>query len=166
LGMELVVDLGIATFISNDEANHRLVLFNSDKFQGENTEDRVGIHHWSFQFAEVEGLVANYKRLKAEGIEPNWVVNHGPTTSFYYADPDGNQVEMQIDNFGSDAGSKAFMQGPGFTGNPMGSDIDPDKLVAAFEAGASRQDLHARSYAGEFVPDGAVVGLGPGLREI
>jgi len=27
------------------------------------------------------------------------IVNHRPTTSMYYRDPDGNRVELQIDNF-------------------------------------------------------------------
>jgi catechol 2,3-dioxygenase len=166
LGLKLVVDLGFATFLSNDAANHRLVLFSSDRFVGEAEEARVGLHHWSFQFDEPAGLAASYRRLAAEGIRPNWVVNHGPTTSFYYADPDGNQVEMQLDNFGNDAASTAFMQGPGFSGNPMGADIDPDQFVAAVDEGATREQLHERSYAGEFLPADKVAGLGPGLSSV
>jgi catechol-2,3-dioxygenase len=36
--------------------------------------------------------------LKGAGITPFVSVNHGLTTSFYYRDPDGNGVELQIDN--------------------------------------------------------------------
>src|SRR6478752_3355358 len=32
-------------------------------------------------------------------IQPHVPVQHRPTTSIYYLDPDGNMVELQIDNF-------------------------------------------------------------------
>jgi catechol-2,3-dioxygenase len=32
-------------------------------------------------------------------IEPVIPVDHGPTTSFYYEDPDRNSVELFVDNF-------------------------------------------------------------------
>ena len=36
--------------------------------------------------------------LEEVGIQPHVPVQHGPTTSLYYRDPDGNMVELQIDN--------------------------------------------------------------------
>jgi hypothetical protein len=74
--------------------------------------------------------------------------------SFYYADPDGNSVELQFDEFGDWAESKAFMQTDTFAANPIGIPIDPDEIVAAREQGVSPDQLHARAYAGEFTPDG------------
>jgi len=38
---------------------------------------------------------------KANSIEPNWCVYHGLTISMCYADPDGNQMEFQLDAFDS-----------------------------------------------------------------
>jgi hypothetical protein len=32
-------------------------------------------------------------------IRPFYSINHGPTTSLYYTDPDGNRVELLVDNF-------------------------------------------------------------------
>jgi hypothetical protein len=78
--------------------------------------------------------------------------------SFYYADPDGNLVELQVDNFGDTAGSLAFMRGPEFLANPVGTDVDVAKLIAARQAGADLGELHRRAYAGEFIPDGGPVG--------
>jgi catechol-2,3-dioxygenase len=40
-----------------------------------------------------------YTRLKKMRIEPVIPVDHGPTTSFYYEDPDRNSVELFVDNF-------------------------------------------------------------------
>ena len=39
-------------------------------------------------------LVLTYERLKAGGITPFLPLNHGFTTSLYYHDPDGNDVEL------------------------------------------------------------------------
>ena len=50
-------------------------------------------------FADSATCLYTYARLKGDGIEPYWCINHGPTTSLYYKDPDGNQIELQVDNF-------------------------------------------------------------------
>ena len=39
-------------------------------------------------------LLGNYRRLKAVGIMPVWCINHGITTSIYYADHDGTMLEL------------------------------------------------------------------------
>ncbi len=74
------------------------------------------------------------------------------TTSFYYCDPDGNYIELQVDNFGlGPAVSTAFMHTPAFLANLIGVPINPESYVAAWQQGASLQELHERSYTGEFV---------------
>ncbi len=54
----------------------------------------------------------------ARGIEPYWCVHHGLTVSMYYADPDGNQMEFQVDAFESmeEAGEYVYMRGPEMAG--------------------------------------------------
>ena len=50
----------------------------------------------------------------------------------YYRDPDGNSIELQVDNFGPDpAESTAFMHTPVFLANPIGVPIHPERYVAA-----------------------------------
>lgn len=61
-------------------------------------------------------------------------VRHGFTLSLYYADPDGNGLEFQIDLMGERAASE-FMHGPVFARNPGGESFDPDALVAHYESG-------------------------------
>ena len=39
-----------------------------------------------------------------------------------------------------------------FAANPIGVQVDPERMIAARAAGASPQDVHRRAYAGEFDP--------------
>jgi catechol 2,3-dioxygenase len=84
---------------------------------------------------------------------PHSCLDHGLTTSFYYADPDGNNVEMQVDNFGDWAASAEWMRtAPEFVADPIGKFIDPEQIAEARRSGADPQDIHRRGFAGEFAP--------------
>ena len=80
-------------------------------------------------------LLENYAQLKEAGIRPYWCVHHGITVSMYYADPDGNQMEFQVDAMPSNEAANAFMQGPRFAVNPIGVEYDPDAWLARWRAG-------------------------------
>ncbi len=141
-------------WLTNDEANHRLALLVSPQLSDD--PDKLmhnGFHHSAFEYPSMGDLLDTYSRLKALGIEPHASLDHGLTTSFYYEDPDGNSVELQTDNFGSWQESSEWMRtSPQFAANPIGMPVDPDKMVAAHEAGASFAELHERAYRGEFQP--------------
>ena len=153
VGMEVVRTFPSAVFASNDASNHRLSIFTGAEADSERG-GHAGLHHLAFEFGSLEELLGNYVRLKEHGIMPYMTVNHGPTTSFYYVDPDGNDVELQVDNFHDWEKSKHFMcTSDEFGGNPVGSWVDPERLVAAWEAGASADEIHQRGYfTGEFAP--------------
>ena len=51
----------------------------------------------------------SYEQKKARGVVPHWPVNHGISTSMYYTDPDGNEFEMQVNNFDTSEEALAFM---------------------------------------------------------
>ncbi len=104
---------------------------------------QAGVHHVAFTFGSLGDLLGNYVRLKGLGIVPYWCINHGPTTSMYYRDPDGNQVELQIDNYPVEEG-RAWMHSPAFAKNPIGVEFDPDALVARFKAGVPLAELVVR----------------------
>jgi len=70
----------------------------------------------------------------------------------YFVDPDGNSLELQADVFGDWAQSAAFMHTAAFERDPIGTPYDPDRLLAAWKAGASPDELHRRAYGGEFKP--------------
>ena len=66
----------------------------------------------------------------------------------YYRDPDGNQLETQVDNFDTAADAMAFMTGPEFAKNPLGVDFDPEDLCRAVENGEDEQALKKRKDIG------------------
>ncbi len=86
-------------------------------------------------------LLSTYRRLKADGIVPYWCINHGPTTSMYYRDPESNQIELQIDNYEKVEDLNAWMRGTAFSENPLGVEFDPERLIARFESGDPLEEL-------------------------
>ncbi len=140
-------------WLSNDAANHRLALLTAPEDDPLKLQ-HSGLHHIAFEYTLMNDLLDTYVRLKGHGIVPHACLDHGMTMSLYYVDPDGNSVELQYDEFGDWAQSKQWMHtAPEFAANPIGVPVDPDLMVAARDAGASREELHARAYAGEFTPD-------------
>ncbi|HZB93153.1 MAG TPA: VOC family protein [Stellaceae bacterium] len=137
------------SFISYDEEHHRIAFLDpgplSEREPGAGSAAaagrEAGLHHVAFTFASMGDLLDNYMRLQAMGIAPFWCVNHGPTTSMYYRDPDRNQVELQIDNFPTVEEGRAYMETPAFHKNPVGVAFDPEALNARFRAGASLEEL-------------------------
>jgi hypothetical protein len=61
-------------------------------------------------------------------INSVWCTNHGPATSIYYTDPDGNQLECLLENFNSAEDAVAFMDGPEFNENLLVSITAPKSL--------------------------------------
>ena len=104
-----------------------------------------GYDHFAFEYRTMDELVVQtYARLKESGVKPYWCTNHGMTTSMYYADPDGNRVETQVDNFPTKAEGLEYITGPDFARNPVGIDFDPDEMVAKVQGGASYEEMHHR----------------------
>lgn len=143
-----------STWMSNDEANHRIALVEMPGLSvdpGHAHHQRV--QHFAFEFATLEDLLGTYVRLKGLGILPILCTDAGLQTAFYYQDPDGNVVEINVDNFGNPLTSSEYLKNsPEFAANPMGTYVDPDKMVAAYEEGATGWDIHVRAHAGEFKP--------------
>jgi catechol 2,3-dioxygenase len=156
VGSQVTFQFPGGAWLTNDEANHRIALLHSPRLK-EDPEKlaHTGMHHSAFEYDSIDGLLDTYARLKAEGIEPHATLDHGMTTSFYYADPDGNSVELQYDNFGDWEKSKEFMNAsPEFAADPIGKPVDPEKMIEARKAGASLEEIHKRAYAGEWPRQG------------
>ena len=88
---------------------------------------KAGLLHLAYTWDDLAGLVGVYKRVRDElDVRPRTCLRHGPTLSMYYADPDGNQLEFQIDLLEPDAANE-FMRGPAFAANPIGVVFDPSR---------------------------------------
>ena len=153
LGSEDGVSMS-AAFVSNDRANHRMAIFSTPELKADTDKHaHAKLQHVAFEYATIDDLLNTYTRLKGLLIEPVLTADHGPTIAFYYEDPDGNSVELFVDNFGDWDKSREYARtSPDFHKNAMGTFVDPDKLVAARQAGMSFAELHRRAYAGEFPP--------------
>jgi len=145
LGGHVIYENPHLSFVTYDEEHHRVAfadfgaLTPRDPAAGRElmvkATDQPGLHHVAFTFGSMEEFLGNYVRLRDHGIRPFFCVNHGPTTSMYYRDPDGNRIELQIDNFATAEEGQAWMHSPAFDKNPIGVEFDPDQLVKRFEAG-------------------------------
>jgi catechol 2,3-dioxygenase-like lactoylglutathione lyase family enzyme len=102
-----------------------------------------GLEHVSFAYADLGQLLATYRWLKGQGIEPFWTINHGPTISLYYRDPDGNKAELQVDVFNTTAAVNEFLDRE-YPENFMGIIIDPEELIRRYESGVSLEELYHR----------------------
>ena len=50
-------------------------------------------------------------------------------------DPDHNQLEFQVENFGSIAEATEFLQSGAFASDPIGTEFDPEGLLSRMRAG-------------------------------
>ena len=129
-------------FVAYDDEHHRVAVLGLP-----GTEDRIdgraGMHHMAFTYANLSDLAHTFNRLKGEGITPEYSINHGPTTSMYYFDPDKNMVELQVDNVPEEKFAEYFENGE-FTENPIGVKFDPEELFGRLAAGEPEEVLLPR----------------------
>lgn len=131
------------SFITYDEEHHRVALLEIPGTEHKNP-NTCGLEHIAFSFKTLSDLLMSYRHRKARGIEPVWCVNHGPTTSIYYKDPDGNMLETQVDNFDTVDEATAFMMSDKFSENPIGTDFDVEEMITALQAGRDEKLLKKR----------------------
>lgn len=150
-------------FITYDEEHHRVALI---KVPGPLKLPGVvwkihrkfwGFDHVAFTYDRLETLVGTHRRLADAGVHPVWCINHGPTTSMYYEDPDGNRVELQVDNFATNRELMDWLSGGEFATNPIGVEFDPDVLERLLASGVPATRLTAR---GSAPPDGRTARAG------
>lgn len=153
LGARVVHEDDQIAFLTWDEESHRLALvkipgivrrlFPLARFR----RKVMGVDHLAFTYDSMERLLLNHERLAARGIHPVWSINHGPTTSLYYEDPDGTRLEFQVENFPTPEATAAFFDSEEFAENPIGVTIDPSYLLERLRAGEPAEALTDR-YAG------------------
>lgn len=134
-------------FLTYDDEHHRMAFLNLGPGEAKNPSaprNAPGVHHVSYAWKNLGELIDTYKRLKGYGVLPTRPIRHGLTLSLYYDDPDGNNMEFQVDTMTTEQ-ANAFMAGPAFAKNPIGEVFDPDELVRRYEADQAVDDLIFRS---------------------
>ncbi len=141
LSAEIVHRTPVLTFLRYDEEHHRVAIIQMPDTTPQPTiKSYAGLDHIAFTYANLTQLAQQYTHLKsmAKPILPLWCVNHGPTTSFYYRDPDGSKIELQVDNFDTSEDANDFMKGSLYGQNPMGTDFDADEWAAGILSKATK----------------------------
>ena len=133
---------GMLAFLTYDDEHHRIAIARIPGLE-EAPAMHAGTDHIAFTHADLGDLLNTWARLKSEGIEPYWCLNHGPTTSMYYKDPDGNKVELQIDNFDTDETNRWMGSGE-FAQNPIGIIFEPEEMLARYRSGEPLETLLRR----------------------
>lgn len=94
-----------------------------------------GLHHIQLRQDSLITLFERFDRLRSVGILPYRTFNHGPATSFYYEDHDGNLVEMSAANFEREADFLGYFQTAAFKKNPAGIPIDAADYLRRYRSG-------------------------------
>jgi catechol 2,3-dioxygenase-like lactoylglutathione lyase family enzyme len=129
------------SFLTFDDEHHRIAIVRVPRL-AKHDPNTCGMDHIAFTYASIGDLLATYKRLAAHGIRPRWPINHGMTVSLYYQDPDGNNLELQIDSFPTTKELQDYFEhNPDYAANPLGAEFDPDELIRKYEAGVPFADL-------------------------
>ncbi len=143
LGADVVHSDGILAFLTYDDEHHRIAIAGIPGLE-KPSEQAAGTDHVAFSHADLGDLLYTYARLRDAGITPYWCINHGPTTSMYYKDPDGNRVELQVDNFPTAEETNRWIRSGDFAANPIGVVFDPEELLARYRSGEPIERLTAR----------------------
>ncbi len=143
LGAHAAYENEYVSFLTYDEEHHRIALIQIPN-TGPKAPTTCGLEHFAFSYKALNDLALAYRQRKEHGMMPFWCVNHGPTTSMYYKDPDGNKIETQVDNFDTAAEETMFMNTKEFAMNPFGTDFDPEELIRRLESGEDEQLIKKR----------------------
>jgi catechol-2,3-dioxygenase len=134
-------------FITFDDEHHRVALLTPPMPLERKSPTAACTHHVAYTFDKLDDLLDRYVLLRDNDIRPAVSIAHGVTTSLYYQDPDGNFVEMQIDNFAEPDEATEYMHGPEYAGDSVGPAFDPEAMLAARRTGASVEELTGRAWS-------------------
>ena len=143
LNARIVHDNGTLCFMTYDDEHHRLALINVPGLTKPDAGS-WGLNHVAYSYNTLRDLLSTYVRLRDQGIVPFRPINHGPTVSLYYHDPDGTGVELQVDAFPTKQEAEGWFKRDAFKANPIGVLFNPEEFLAAFEAGVPEEQLLTR----------------------
>ena len=86
---------GWAAFMSADEEqSHEVALMQLGDDAPLQQKGQVGLNHMAWRLESLDDLKEFYHRIKAKGIKPEHISDHGISLGIYLRDPDGNGVEV------------------------------------------------------------------------
>jgi catechol 2,3-dioxygenase len=112
-------------FLGCSGAHHEIALMKSGTTDSPRASGDVGFDHLAFELPDKRSYAEAYFRLSKAGIrvEP---VDNGISWAMYFADPDGNRIELFCDNR-TESGGRALWRG-------NSDDLDVEVIRSALEA--------------------------------
>lgn len=90
---------GRAALLTGGRTHHELLLIEVGDGDGPLTGHRIGLYHVGWKVGEtLDALHAARARCEAAGVPIDGMSDHTVSQSLYLRDPDGNEVELFVDN--------------------------------------------------------------------
>jgi len=90
---------GRAAVLTTGRSHHELLLIEVGAAPGPLSGKRLGLYHVGWKVGEsLDTLRQVYRRLQDGGYRIDGISDHGVSQSIYVRDPDGNEVELYVDN--------------------------------------------------------------------
>lgn len=135
----------IGSFLTYDDEHHRVFILNDPTATARDPKSE-GVAHWAYLFNNLDDLLTTYTRLKSVGISPAYCVNHGFQISFYFRDPDNNEVELGCDVFPTREALNTWFATGEFARDQFGYICDPEVMVAMKADGLSSAQIFEATY--------------------
>ena len=102
LGLRLVEQIEERyAFLSNGYAHHEIALQQLGPGAAPADPAAIGLYHVAFEAPDRRSLALAFSALRDSGVDVS-AVDHGISWALYFADPDGNGLELYVDTRGEE----------------------------------------------------------------
>ena len=99
LGLSGTIFKGRAALLSGGSTHHELLLIQIGEADGPLHGKRIGLYHVGWKIGEsIDELKARYNKLNQLGYAIDGLSDHTVSQSIYLHDPDGNEIELYVDD--------------------------------------------------------------------
>ncbi len=88
-----------AAILSGGRTHHELLLIEVGEAEGPLSGKRIGLYHVGWKIGDsLDVLKEKYQQLQDMGVPLDGISDHMVSQSLYLRDPDGNEIELFVDN--------------------------------------------------------------------
>ena len=99
LGLRGMIFNGRGALLSGGSTHHELLLIHVGEAQGPLRGKRIGLYHVGWKVGDcIEDLKVCHNRLNELEYPVDGLSDHSVSQSIYLRDPDGNELELYVDN--------------------------------------------------------------------